>query len=95
MLASEIVFKNLKLKYTISNVNSNFFAIFSTYNSKKNFKKFIKEFLKRIFIFLKSVVLVFNVQNHSLRRKLSELEDQQKFLYNNSLPGDVFLKEIK
>jgi len=26
-------------------------AIFSTYNSKKNFKKFIKESLRRIFIF--------------------------------------------
>ena len=70
-------------------------AIFSTYNSKKNFKKFIKESLRRIFIFLKLVALVFNVQDRSLKKKLSMLEEQQQFLYNNSLSRDVFLKEIK
>ena len=95
ILVSKIIFKNLRLKYTLSDINSNFFAIFSTYNSKNNFKRFIKEFLIRIFIFLKSVTLVFIVQNHILKKKLSELEEQQQFLYNNSLPSDVFLKEIK
>ncbi len=95
ILASKIVFKNLILEYSLHNIYSNFFAIFSPLKTGNAPKHLFKEFLKRIFVFLKSIILVASVQKSVLKKKLFELEKQQRFLYNNPLPKDIFLKEKK
>jgi len=83
------------LEYSLHNIYSNFFAIFSPLKTGNAPKHLFKEFLKRIFVFLKSIILVASVQKSVLKKKLFELEKQQRFLYNNPLPKDIFLKEKK
>ena len=93
--ASKIIFNNLLFKYSLYNIYSNFFAIFTTLKTRNGPKQLLKEFLNRIFSFIKSIIFVANVQNNTLKKKLFELEKQQRFLFDNPLPKDIFLREKK